>query len=378
MVNPASYPTDELIKARMYQVQQEEANNPEGLFAQGVGQGIPQGVERYYKGQDENTKIRADMFKELLTKNVLMDKATKQPADFSTVYNVHQAFVKGDNDTINKLMSNLELHPINQGGGVYDPETKQLIPGLTSKDKPLPAAKPVVSAISPEDAETLGSNLAEGTISTVPMGMTNSQTRTNVLSNEAKKLREMEQSGGVASQRGGTKAKMSAMASAAQQGAKTQTTKVDLGINLVQALSNNYDPKTDTFTIPSSLHTEIALGFSRMLSPSGQVPYELMKDIRQGSAEESLKKTAIYFGYDPAQIGGTPQGIANFFAHQIVRQGQTAEELRNKYTGGGIGTSFNQTLKDSTLGNKFGGQQTGLGTQPAQGQGQRFQILEVK
>ena len=107
--------------------------------------------------------------------------------------------------------------------------------------------------------------------------------------------------------------------------------KVNQGIHLRTALNSMYDPKTGNYVIPPSMHTELALGLAKMLSPSGVVPQETMKALRQTTVREGLAGALISMGFDPAEIGGTTQSVSNFFVHQLDRQAQTAEENRSGY-----------------------------------------------
>lgn len=107
--------------------------------------------------------------------------------------------------------------------------------------------------------------------------------------------------------------------------------KVNNGIHLRTAVNSMYDPKTGTYIIPPSMHTELALGLARMMSPTGNLALELVKDLRQKTAREGLGGALIYLGFDPSEIGGTTQSVSNFFVHQLDRQAQTAEQNRSGY-----------------------------------------------
>lgn len=114
-----------------------------------------------------------------------------------------------------------------------------------------------------------------------------------------------------------------------------QDSKVNQAIDLRNAINQYYDPKTDTYNIPPSMHEEIALGTARLLSPSGQVAENLVEKLKQGTAREKLANAAIFMGVaDPSKIGGPTQDVARMFVDTIDRQGQIAEQLRNHYAEG--------------------------------------------
>lgn len=110
-----------------------------------------------------------------------------------------------------------------------------------------------------------------------------------------------------------------------------EDSKVNVGIHLRKALNTMYDAKSGNYVIPPSMHTELALGMARMISPTGVVPLQLEEQLRQKTAREGLAGAMIYLGFDPATVGGTTQSVSNFFVHQLDRQAQTAEENRGGY-----------------------------------------------
>lgn len=110
-----------------------------------------------------------------------------------------------------------------------------------------------------------------------------------------------------------------------------QDAKVNQAFDLRKLVNKYYDPKTDTFNIPPSQHSELALGLARLTSPTGQVGIELMHELRQGTGREALSKALIYAGADPTQVGGPTQSVAKMFVDSVDRQGQTAEQLRDQY-----------------------------------------------
>jgi hypothetical protein len=114
-----------------------------------------------------------------------------------------------------------------------------------------------------------------------------------------------------------------------------QDSKVNMAIDLRNAINQFYDPATDRYNIPPSMHEEIALGVAKLLSPTGVAPEGLVEKLKQGTAREKLANGAIYLGLaDPEKIGGPTQDVAKLFVDTIDRQGVIAERLRNHYESG--------------------------------------------
>jgi hypothetical protein len=114
-------------------------------------------------------------------------------------------------------------------------------------------------------------------------------------------------------------------------GLAVENAKVDLARHLRQGINASYNKETGEFVIPPSMHTEVALGLAKMMSSTGVVPIQLEEQLRQKTLREAAANIAIYFGLDPAEIGGTPQSVSKYFIKMIDRQGQTAEENRQGY-----------------------------------------------
>lgn len=110
-----------------------------------------------------------------------------------------------------------------------------------------------------------------------------------------------------------------------------QDSKVNQAYDLRTLLNQYYDPKSKTYNVPPAQHSELALGLARLLSPSGTVPIELEKQLRQSTGREALANALIYSGADPKSVGGPTQSVIKMFRDSIDRQGSTAEKLRNKY-----------------------------------------------
>lgn len=127
----------------------------------------------------------------------------------------------------------------------------------------------------------------------------------------------------------GYKAQSSEMGNARIQGLK-----VNQANTLMATISGNYDPKTDTFNIPPSQHTEIAMGLARLLSPQGQVSENLTNQLQQGTLHQKLADIAIYFGADPSVTSGPTQSLIQFLQKQIDIQGQSAQSMLDTYNQG--------------------------------------------
>ncbi len=107
--------------------------------------------------------------------------------------------------------------------------------------------------------------------------------------------------------------------------------KVNQAIHLQTMLTDAWDPKTRTYQIPPSMHTELAIGLQRLLSPAGATSQHLVEQLQQKTAREGLAGALIYLGFDPKEIGGTTQSVSDFFAKAVKRQGLTSEKLRDTY-----------------------------------------------
>lgn len=113
-----------------------------------------------------------------------------------------------------------------------------------------------------------------------------------------------------------------------------QDSKVNQAIDLRTMVDGMKDPETGLYNIPPSAHTELAIGFAKLLSPTGVVNQQTIDEIQQKTAKQGLAGALIYLGGDPKKVGGTTQSVAQFMIHAIDRQGTTAETLRDKYMNG--------------------------------------------
>lgn len=108
-----------------------------------------------------------------------------------------------------------------------------------------------------------------------------------------------------------------------------QDSKVNQAIDLRQMINQNYDPKTGTYNIPPALHSELVLGLARLISPNGQIGIQMEQELKTKTAKEGLAKAFTYLTGVP--MSGAPQDVIKMFVHSIDRQGETAEQLRDKY-----------------------------------------------
>ena len=400
MAGEGLFPTDAFLRAKQFQVQQEDQANQRNSIGTAVGTGIAAGIQQ---SQQNNFKLQ-DARREMLKNYVLYDNDTQSILDpQSTMQYISTGkFPEGKNIVAKEAKptgNQFIIGTDNKTSALTDPNTGKPI---TTRDK-ITMAKPSLEDVNKGKVNTaveIAQKTAPIKVQTASDIAINKQKNINPEDNptdeELKTSAEYEISGGLAPSFGmganvnrtryqkiraqtikdmggagaavGKKTETMAGRSAATQAAKTQEGKVNQGVDLIGVISQGYDPKNDTYTIPPSMHTELALGFARMLSPAGVVPIQLEEQIRQGTGKEALSKAAIYFGLDPAKIGGTTDSVADYFAHSIVRQGEISENLRNDYTGG-KGTSFTKNLQQSTLANKF--RKPGQPQLPIQGQGQQ-------
>lgn len=128
-----------------------------------------------------------------------------------------------------------------------------------------------------------------------------------------------------------------------------EDSKVNQAIHLRTLVNKFYDPKSQTYAIPPSMHAELALGLARLQSPTGQVGIELVKELRQKTLREGLAGALIYLGADPKTVGGTTQDVSKLFIDSIDRQGQVSETNREQYMDylrGLAPTELDQARKD--------------------------------
>lgn len=116
--------------------------------------------------------------------------------------------------------------------------------------------------------------------------------------------------------------------------AKILGQKVNQANTLMATINGNYDSKTDTFNIPPSQHTEIAMGLAKLISPTGQVSENLTNQLQQGTLHQKLASVAIYFGADPSITSGPTQSLIKFLQKQVDIQGQSSQGMLDTYNKG--------------------------------------------
>jgi len=110
-----------------------------------------------------------------------------------------------------------------------------------------------------------------------------------------------------------------------------QDSKVNTAIQLQRVLNRYYDSKTDTYNVPPSVHTDLAVGYQSLLSLTGQANSDIVSKIQQGTAQEKLNNALIYMGFDPVQTGGSTNSVLHMFAQNIKDQGTGAQQARQTY-----------------------------------------------
>lgn len=114
-----------------------------------------------------------------------------------------------------------------------------------------------------------------------------------------------------------------------------QDQKVNQAIDLRTAINQYFDPKTDTYNFPPTVHAELVVGLDRLLSSGGQMSQEREATLRQSTAREGLAQTLIKYGLaNPEQIGGPTQDVAKVLVHMIDRQGIISQSNRDTYMKG--------------------------------------------
>jgi hypothetical protein len=227
---------------------------------------------------------------------------------------------------------------LTQPGQGFDPSKVTTIPnlGMFQYD---PTKKPtLLNTLTPEQVQKLSSAMASGDV------MPSQITARNIPRVQAM-LGAMDMQPGYSPATAdlGFSARKSEMSNA-----KFQDTKVNQGNTLMTIFNSHYDPKTDTYNIPPSLHFELAMGLARMISPGGVVAQQTMDELRQATAREGLAGAAIYLGIDPKIAGGPPQDLIKFFRDNIDIQAKEAVRSRGQYQKGkssdysGIGGNLNK------------------------------------
>ncbi len=102
--------------------------------------------------------------------------------------------------------------------------------------------------------------------------------------------------------------------------------KVQQANHLISLIDQSYDPKTDTYNIPRSQQTELAMGLARLIAPGGVVAVKTLDEINQATLKGDLAKALSYASGEP--FNGTTQAMVKMYRDSVIRQGQTAEQNR--------------------------------------------------
>lgn len=124
--------------------------------------------------------------------------------------------------------------------------------------------------------------------------------------------------------------------SAMNAGEKIQDAKVNLANNIMTTFKEAYDPKTGEYKIPPSQHVELAMNYAKMQSPTGVIAQDLVNQLTQGTAKEKMARIAIYFGADPAEVGGSTQTVLKWFRDNTDAQAKMAVKTREQYQKGRV------------------------------------------
>ncbi|MDD5060910.1 MAG: hypothetical protein PHN44_01320 [Candidatus Marinimicrobia bacterium] len=117
--------------------------------------------------------------------------------------------------------------------------------------------------------------------------------------------------------------------------ARLQDQKVTTANSAMVLINHVIDPQTekisDMKSITPQFAAELALNAARLVSPSGQVGIELMREFKQNTLTENVAKTLAYFGLTSA--GTTEANLRNIKAF-IKREGELAQKTRDTYYSG--------------------------------------------
>jgi len=117
--------------------------------------------------------------------------------------------------------------------------------------------------------------------------------------------------------------------------ARMQDTKVTTANSAMVLINHVIDPTTEKISnmesITPQFAAELALNAARLVSPSGQVGIELMREFKQGTLQENISRTLAYFGLQSA--GTTEANLKNIKAF-IKREGELAQKTRDAYYSG--------------------------------------------
>ena len=102
--------------------------------------------------------------------------------------------------------------------------------------------------------------------------------------------------------------------------------KVQQANHLLALLDQNYDPKTNTYSLPKTLQGELAAGLARLVAPGGNVGIEMMREFDQRTAKGDLAGALSYVTGHP--FPSATEDFAKLLKDSIQRQGEVAQQNR--------------------------------------------------
>lgn len=228
---------------------------------------------------------------------------------------------EGTKGSLGGIVDGVGLQPKDQMTGVYDPDTGQIVYSVPKGSKPIKAQ---TGALSNKDLEAAANLLASGKEAPGQISGFSKQ-RQQIID----RAMEINPNFNPQTSELAFKAGSSEMSNAKVIGQKVNQANI-----LMATINGNYDPKTDTFNIPPSQHTEIAMGLAKLISPTGQVSENLTNQLQQGTLHQKLASVAIYFGADPSVTSGPTQSLIKFLQKQVDIQGQASQGMLDTYNQG--------------------------------------------
>ena len=99
--------------------------------------------------------------------------------------------------------------------------------------------------------------------------------------------------------------------------------KVNQAVHLRQLLDGAYDPRTKQYNVKAIPLKELAMGTARLLSPTGQVGIELMKEFVQPTVQGDFARALTYITGSP--VDATSQDVIGMYKDLLDRQAEVAE-----------------------------------------------------
>jgi hypothetical protein len=360
------FPTGQFLQAYQQKYANEQAANPDigQTLASGLTTGMNLGMTQFNQAREEAKKRTYEGFKDY-TKNGewFYGNDPEKKLSFEDIAQINDLVGKGDlkfktnKDGILTLANNKGV-PLNINWkksevslyGMNPTTNKPEILGTVPKgSKAVPKNTNGLegSELSPEAIENTA-DIYNQTGVMPSLGMGNAKVRTAILNKAAERAKEQGMDAPkLIGNRASYRAASQGLASASGINTRLQDAKVNQAIDLKGMLEQNYNPQTGEYSVPPSLHSELVLGLARLLSPTGQIGVELMKELKQKTAKEGLAGALIYLGFDPKEVGGSTQDVIKMFAHTIDRQGEISEGLRNQYI------KSNSNFKNVDIGNSY-------------------------